>query len=1064
MRTNLFAAVLLIALPVTSLFAQQNQKVNPTQPKQVVSDFEKTSAAYIEQNKDMLVGFDEVAALNALKGKNKSALAISEIITGQKIKYIQNKMGIKQSVTPPVMNKLLGPCDNIGFDMLDFTNWKGGLGDNSTSIWGPCPDPIDSTQYLPGFSTGPLNTHSNHFIGILGTPTGERQVVLDCANCHDTIARNPITGAYEIPYRAPGGGNSTVRLGNAVTGAETERLSYKIDVTTSNSQLTYRYAVVYENPAGHDADEQPFFMASIKDSIGQSIGGCGIFCFYADPNDTSFVVLPQGNQYNIDQFNTVLYKKWTNVGVDLSPYVGQTVYLEFTTGDCALSGHWGYAYVDASCGLQTATISVCPNDTTGILIAPVGYFGYQWQTSAGVDILGETDDTLIVSNPQLGQSWIVRLESVAGVGCYTFLNVLIANYTSVPVQTSVVNLICNGVTTGSATAIVDSSVLSGPFSYQWFNSSNVAIPGPVGTVPTLFTNQAGTYWVKVLNAGGCGNFQPDTAIIQSIPDFTLSPTPNPLTLNLCLAQSANVNLNPILNTNTTITTSWNDFYSQNLNSYTTPSVIYTSNAIGIDTVIFTVISNFGCVKRDTLFVNVSPSYIAEGRATGADTLCLGDSTQLGVIFEAASPEICGITNLNCVLPVNVIQVGNGTTTNSTNILNTAYPSPFGNLRLNSKQQYLFRASELQGAGIKGGLINSIAFNVKTIAPVSTYLNYTIRMGCTNTSVASTDFDTALAQVYNPKPYNVIQGWNNIDLDKAYAWDGVSNLVIEICMDGNSGGTQQNCAVEQSITNFASTSFISNFNNPVCPVLTGAAASAKRPNIKFSICGIPADTTRYTYQWNPSNGLSDATISNPVATPTTSLYYVVTITDTVNGCSDTAGVIVALPPKNVSFNVDTMEGGTPLTVNFENTSNTNLISYFWDYADGTFDLDTQLINHTHIFANPGEYLVKLIGTNSNGCTDTAVKLIRVLISELRIPNVFTPNNDGKNDQFKLDAPGIDTFSGVIFNRWGKKVFEWSNPAEGWDGKNEKDGVYYYIITAKGVDGQEYKNNGHVTLTR
>ncbi len=645
-----------------------------------------------------------------------------------------------------------------------------------------------------------------------------------------------------------------------------------------------------------------------------------------------------------------------------------------------------------------------------------------------------------------------------------FLNVLIDNYTNVPVQTTVVNLICNGVTTGSAAAIVDSSVLHGPFSYQWYNSSNVAIPGPVGTAQTLFTNQAGTYWVKVVNSGGCGNFQPDTAIIQSIPDFTLSPTPNPLQLNLCLQQSANVNLNPVLNTNTTITTVWNDFYSQNLDSNNTPSVIYTSNAIGRDTVIYTVTSNFGCVKTDTLFVDVSGSYIAEGTATGADTLCPGDSTQLGISFAAGSPETCGLTNSNCILPVNVLQVGNGTGTNSSNILNSAYPSPFGNLRLNSKQQYLFRASEMQAAGIKGGLINSIAFFVKTVAPVSTYNNYTVRMGCTNTSVTTTDFDTSLYQVYNPKPYNVIGGWNNIDFDKAYAWDGVSNLVIEICMDANAGGTQQNCAVEHTVTNFASSAFISNFNNPVCQVLTGATPSTKRPNIKFSICGIPADTARYTYQWNPTNGLSDATIKNPVATPTSSLYYVVTITDTVNGCSDTAGVIVALPPRNVSFEADTIEGGTPLTVNFTNTSNPNLVSYYWDYADGSSDADLVLTNHTHTFASPGEYLVKLIGTNFNGCTDTATVLIRVLLSELRVPNIFTPNNDGKNDQFKLEAPGIETFSGIIFNRWGKKVFEWSNPEEGWDGKNEKDGVYYYVITAKGVDGQEYKNNGHITLAR
>jgi gliding motility-associated-like protein len=148
----------------------------------------------------------------------------------------------------------------------------------------------------------------------------------------------------------------------------------------------------------------------------------------------------------------------------------------------------------------------------------------------------------------------------------------------------------------------------------------------------------------------------------------------------------------------------------------------------------------------------------------------------------------------------------------------------------------------------------------------------------------------------------------------------------------------------------------------------------------------------------------------------------------------------------------------------NTSNTSIQNFFWNYGDTFFDIDTVYGNHSHTFYTAGEYTVTLIGTNSNGCTDTAVIVIRALTSELKVPNVFTPNSDGVNDEFKLDAPGIETFSGVIFNRWGKKVFEWTDPTQGWTGKDAKDGVYYYIIKAKGVDGQEFSNEGHVTLTR
>ncbi|MBK9480262.1 MAG: gliding motility-associated C-terminal domain-containing protein [Bacteroidetes bacterium] len=1053
MRTNLFAAILLFALPVTTLMAQQSKKAAVAQPKQVVSDHERNYAAYFEQNKDMLEGFNEAELVKSLRAKNMKELAISEFVAGQKIKYIKKKMGINNSVSAPFVNKTLSSCDNIGYSYLDFTNWSGRLGDVSNSTWGACSDPIDTSLWNLGYSLGvPGCTPPGTTSGI------ERHTIVYGSGCFDPIAIDPSSGLPMIPYDPPGPDTVCARLGNQATGAETERLTYLIEVTPANSQLIYQYAVVYENPAAHAFDEQPFFFVSVTDSNGvlvnsQSGNTCGQFCFFADPNDTSFVSINNG---------AVLAKRWTSVGVDLSSYVGQTVKLEFTTGDCSLSGHWGYAYVHATCSKQQASVSICPNDTIGYLVAPPGYATYEWLDGNGISLVPPVlDDTLKLINPQIGAHYIASLGSLSALGCETQLDVFILNYSYVPVQTTVLNLLCNGVTTGNATAIVDSSILHGPFSYQWFNAQG-AIPN--ATNPVYNTNLAGTYWVKVLNAGGCGNFLPDTAVVSSIPDYTLSP--NPLQLNLCLGQQAIIHLNPILTPGTTITTNWQEFATNNLNSTTDTVVTYTANAIGPDTVVYICVSNYGCIKTDTLFVNVSGSYIADGTAIGGDTLCVGDTTQLDIKFAPASPENCGLlpSNINCTMPVVISQVGNGTTTNTANILASAYPSPFGNFRLNSKQQYLYRASELQAAGIKGGYINSLAFYVKTLAPVTTYNNYTVRMHCSTLSALTTDFDTALAEVYHPKPFHVIQGWNSIDFDQSYAWDGVSSLVVEICMDANTGGTQQNCAVENTSTNFISSTTISNFGNPVCSVLGGATPSQKRPNTRFSVCGIKADTSRFNYSWTPTIGLSDPTIINPVASPSTSTYYIVTINDTVNGCSDTAGVYVYIPAKNVSFIADTLEGGTPLTINFTNTSNTSIQNFFWNYGDTFFDIDTVYSNHSHTFYTAGEYTVSLIGTNSNGCTDTAVIVIRALTSELKVPNVFTPNSDGVNDEFILDAPGIETFSGIIFNRWGKKVFEWTDPTQGWTGKDAKDGVYYYVIKAKGVDGQEFSNEGHVTLTR
>lgn len=63
----------------------------------------------------------------------------------------------------------------------------------------------------------------------------------------------------------------------------------------------------------------------------------------------------------------------------------------------------------------------------------------------------------------------------------------------------------------------------------------------------------------------------------------------------------------------------------------------------------------------------------------------------------------------------------------------------------------------------------------------------------------------------------------------------------------------------------------------------------------------------------------------------------------------------------------------------------------------------------------------------------IQYVNVVESLLDVPNVFTPNGDGKNDIFKVKALSLESFQGVILNRWGRKIYEWNDPSEGWDGR-------------------------------
>jgi gliding motility-associated-like protein len=88
------------------------------------------------------------------------------------------------------------------------------------------------------------------------------------------------------------------------------------------------------------------------------------------------------------------------------------------------------------------------------------------------------------------------------------------------------------------------------------------------------------------------------------------------------------------------------------------------------------------------------------------------------------------------------------------------------------------------------------------------------------------------------------------------------------------------------------------------------------------------------------------------------------------------------------------------------------------------------------------------------------------SPFLVPNAFTPNGDGLNDTFRpvVDYERVRQFSMVIYNRWGQLVFETTNPAEGWDGKNAPAGVYSWVISYSDMVGKVMKMRGSVVLVR
>ena len=112
-------------------------------------------------------------------------------------------------------------------------------------------------------------------------------------------------------------------------------------------------------------------------------------------------------------------------------------------------------------------------------------------------------------------------------------------------------------------------------------------------------------------------------------------------------------------------------------------------------------------------------------------------------------------------------------------------------------------------------------------------------------------------------------------------------------------------------------------------------------------------------------------------------------------------------------------------------------------------------------NLGTY--HFINTNANGCADTVA--VTVIAPGIVIPNIFTPNNDGKNDVFKI--AGLESFPGsqlLIFNRWGNQVYQAGDYLNNWDGSGLAEGTYYYVLNRRERTGSITTFKGWVFLKR
>lgn len=180
------------------------------------------------------------------------------------------------------------------------------------------------------------------------------------------------------------------------------------------------------------------------------------------------------------------------------------------------------------------------------------------------------------------------------------------------------------------------------------------------------------------------------------------------------------------------------------------------------------------------------------------------------------------------------------------------------------------------------------------------------------------------------------------------------------------------------------------------------------------------------------------------------------------------VISSLAEQSIaSISASPVGGSVPLIVSLMNTGNGN--NNKWIYSDGKKENNS--VNPVHVFETPGIYTVTLISTNLEG--KTAVDSIKIEVtgnsSISSIPTLFSPNGDGIADVFTFQSKNMVNMKVEIFDKKGVIFYKWLGNGGKWDGKNlkggkAKEGTYFYIITAEGVDGKKYEQKGAINLAR
>ena len=244
------------------------------------------------------------------------------------------------------------------------------------------------------------------------------------------------------------------------------------------------------------------------------------------------------------------------------------------------------------------------------------------------------------------------------------------------------------------------------------------------------------------------------------------------------------------------------------------------------------------------------------------------------------------------------------------------------------------------------------------------------------------------------------------------------------------------------------------------VVVPQAFSAPNDTICFNELVLVWASGGVSYSWSPAQYVTSPTNDSTFVDPPTPTNFRVIVTDNV-GCTDTAFTYIGFSP------VPTINAGPNQIINFGEVATLSATS-----SPGTFSWAANKSlgcpNCKTTVAQPGNtttYIATLADPYGCFVYDTVTIFLE---GSLYVPNSFTPNGDGINDEFVIISEDITNFSLMIFNRWGELLYESTDIEESWDGtykgKLSQIDTYIWKIRYSDVNKKSKDIYGHVNLIR